>query len=160
MLKTCAVILVAIPLTIPNLACAADAPAGNEIESVTKEFVQAFVEGDAEKMQPHFAPDVIVERDPERGVRKKEQLRDDYAKMISAIGRDRWSELFKKVKPTVVKAAADGEVFEFVKAGDYICDLHWRESREGQRNGLDEAVIFVFRLVDGKYKVIGHFADY
>ena len=28
-------------------------------------------------MQPHFAPDVIVERDPERGVRKKDQLRDD-----------------------------------------------------------------------------------
>jgi type I site-specific restriction endonuclease len=133
--------------------------------------LKTFIEADALKMKGHFADKVLVMGTPVRfaaadAKRNKpaeltaEQLAAGYAKMFDQIGRDKWNETLKKTKPTLSKATKDGEHIELAKAGDYVYDLHFREAVKGKRAGLDEAVIFVFRSVGGKYRIVGHFADY
>jgi hypothetical protein len=136
---------------------------------VAKEFLKAVTETDAKKMKGHFADKVLVAGDlrfvaPDAGRKptevSKDQLADAYAKLFERIGRGKWTDLLKKVQPTLSKATKDGEYLEFVKAGDYVYDLHFREALKGRRKGLDEAVIFVFRKVDGRNRIVAHFADY
>jgi hypothetical protein len=107
-------------------------------------------EGDMRVMPPK-GPDGMLTRD---------QIADGYAKLFGGIGKEQWSDIFKKTQPTLVRAAKDGELVEFVKAGDWIYDVHLREAIRGARSGLDEAVVFVWRLVDGKPRIVGHYADY
>ena len=138
-------------------------------KAVAKRFLKAFADADVEKMQQHFADQVLFHGEPRFIGRAKldkpteltkRQLSDAYAKLFKRVGREKWNQLFKKTKPTLTKATADGKPIHLAKKGDYVYDLHFREATKGKRAGLDEAVIFVFRKVDNKYRIVAHFADY
>lgn len=89
------------------------------------------------------------------------KLAEGYGTLFEKFGDDkaRWTELVGKCKPTLEKAAAKGTPFEYVEAGDFVYDLHFREALKGSRRGYDEAIIFVLRKVGRKFVIIGHFAD-
>lgn len=70
-----------------------------------------------------------------------------------------WGQLMAAVKPTLVRVTTDGEHYEHARAGDYVYDLHLREGLKGKRSGLDEALLFVFREVGGRYVVVVHWGD-
>ena len=97
---------------------------------------------------------------PRRSGEERRQLADAYSKLFERVPVEKWKQLLDKSKPSLLEAPADGEPVKFAKKGDYVYDLHFREAIKGQRAGLDEAVIFVFRKVDGKYRIVAHFADY
>ena len=136
-------------------------------DAAAKAFFKAFTEADAQGMKAFLAERVRWDGDfrllppsaPD-GTLSRDQLVDGYAKLSGAMGREKWTEIFRNVQPTLARASKDGEVLEFVKAGDLIYDLHLREAIRGARSGLDDAVVFVWRIVDGKPRIVGHFADY
>jgi hypothetical protein len=162
---------VVVVVGLAALVGSAAAQAPKDAETAANEFLKTFIEADTANMKGHFAEKVIVLGTPVRFAApdtkgKKpaevtpEQLTTGYTKMFDQIGRDKWRETLKKVKPTLSKATKDGEHIELAKAGDYVYDLHFREAVRGKRAGLDEAVIFVFRKVGDKYRIVAHFADY
>lgn len=158
-------------LTAQHVATAAEPPQKREkIETVAAALKHAFVNADAKELKAYFAPKVLyigegrfidpnVMKFNEPTEITAEKLSQSYAKFADRVGKDKWKVVFGKVNPTLKKAEKDGELFKPIKAGDFIYDLHFRESVKGKRNGFDEAVIFVFRKVDGKFKVVAHLND-
>lgn len=140
-----------------------------DVEATAKQFFEAFTAGDVKKMETHFDDQILFDgdskflgRSPQEEPAKltKQQLLAAYTKLFERVGSEKWEQAFKKCKPTLTEAAADGKPIKVVKKGDYVYDLHFREAIKGQRAGLDEAVIFVFRKVDNQYLIVGHYADY
>ena len=137
-----------------------------EAEKAAAAFLQAFMSGDGTRMKEHFAEKVRIDGDmrflspaADQTV-TRDQLAEGYGKFFERIGREKWAGLIKTVKPTLTRAAKDGEVVAFVKAGDFVYDLHFREAVRGARADLDEAIVFVFRDIGGKPMIVGHYADY
>jgi hypothetical protein len=136
-------------------------------DTAARAFFKAFTDADAQSMKAFLAEKVRMDGDlrflppnaPD-GTITRDQLADGYTKLFGAIGREKWADIFRKVQPTLIRASKDGEVLAFVKAGDLIYDLHLREAIRGARSGLDDAVVFVWRVVDGKPRIVGHYADY
>lgn len=129
-------------------------------------FFQAFVSADVTRMKDHFAEKIRIDGDmrfltpaPDQTV-TRDQLAEGYDKFFERIGREKWTGLIKNAKPTLTRAAKDGELLAFVKAGDLVYDVHFREAIRGQRSDLDEAIVFVFRDIAGKPVIVGHYADY
>ena len=86
-----------------------------------------------------------------------------YSKMFDAMGRTEWGALVKQAQPSLTRASKDGTHAEdttnilptaFVKAGEYLFELKFPGS------GLDDVILFVLRPVDGKWKIVAHWADY
>jgi hypothetical protein len=139
---------------------------GADAEKAAAAFLQAFVSGDVTRMKEHFAEKVRIDGDlrflspaADQTV-TRDQLADGYGQFFERIGREKWTGLIKNAKPTLTRAAKDGEVVTFVKAGDFVYDLHFREAVRGARSDLDEAIVFVFRDIGGKPMIVGHYADY
>lgn len=155
--------------TIAEIAVADDGENDPQAKATAKQFFKVFTGADVEKMKEYFADQILF--DGERrfigrdkldnpAALTKRQLADAYSKLFERVPVEKWKQLLDKSKPSLLEAPADGEPVKFAKKGDYVYDLHFREAIKGQRAGLDEAVIFVFRKVDGKYRIVAHFADY
>jgi hypothetical protein len=149
-----------------------DASDKTEAEKLGAVIFEAFAAGDTEKLKASLPAKVLflgeprlIGIEPDGGLQKTpidveaEKLVAGYAKVIEKVGKEKWIEMTKKCKPTLEKATADGKPLPFVKAGDFVYDLHFREAIKGKARGLDEAILFVLRRVDGKFVVVGHFAD-
>ncbi|GAB4143182.1 MAG: hypothetical protein Tsb009_14120 [Planctomycetaceae bacterium] len=142
---------------------------GSELNVQVKQFHKSVIKGDVKKMSRYFADQILFDGDGrvvglgplDAPVRlTKRQILDSYTKLIKRVGREKWTSLFKKTKPTLTVTVANGNPIKIARKGDYVYDLHSREAIKGKRNGLDEAVIFIFRKVKGKYLIVAHFADY
>ena len=139
-------------------------------EKITASFIKAFKNGDVVGMSKHFAEEVSFIGDPkfigrQAGldgpvVLSKKDLVESYTKLFKLVGHESWLKHTAKAQPTVVVSKDGSELKWGVKKGDVICDMHFREANKGKRNGLDEAVIFVFRKTGDTYKVTFHLADY
>ena len=155
---------------LPHRSAFAQAePVDMKVEAVAQQFFEAFTNADLEKMKQHFGDEILFDGDRRFIPREvldeptkltQRQLADAYARLFERVGRKRWNELFQKSKPSLTKCTADGVPIKLAKQGDYVHDLHFREAVKGKRAGLDEAVIFVFRKVDGTYRIVAHYADY
>jgi hypothetical protein len=150
---------------MPARPMAAQAPAAGA-EKAAAAFLQAFLAADASRMKDSFADRVRIDGDMRfltpaaDGTVTRDQLADGYAKFFEKIGREKWAGVIKNAKPALTRAAKDGELLTFVKAGDFVYDRRFREALRGQRSDLDEATLFVFRDVAGKPAIVGHYADY
>ncbi|MEX2187379.1 MAG: hypothetical protein WD875_11310 [Pirellulales bacterium] len=134
---------------------------------------EAYSAGDMKKLTGHFAekvkfmgePRIVFDSPPEPGLVGKPidvetaKLVDGYAKVVEKVGKEKWSVMLKKCIPTLERATAKDMPIPTVEVGDFVYDLHFREATKGKRRGYDEAIIFVLRKVDGKFVVVGHFAD-
>jgi hypothetical protein len=163
-----AMLVAAAPIAVDRMAArprAAQAPAA-EVEKAAAAFLQAFLAADASRMKDYFADKVRIDGDMRfltpaaDGTVTRDQLADGYAKFFEKIGREKWTGVIKNAKPTLTRATKDGELLDFVRAADFVYDLHFREALRGQRSDLDEAIVFVFRDVAGKPAIVGHYADY
>jgi hypothetical protein len=142
-------------------------------EAVTKSLFAAFGSMDAAAMKDHFAATVRFIGDPQflgesRGPQVSRELTRDqlmaaYSKMFSTMDPERWRPLVKLLKPSLTRAVAAGGHPEdtngllpgdFVKPGEYLFELR------APGSGLDDVILFVLRPVDGRWKVIAHWADY
>jgi hypothetical protein len=149
------------------------APDAAQAETATKALFAAFGSLDAAAMKEHFADTVQFIGDPQflgesRGPQvmrnlKRDQLIDAYTKMFSTVDPLRWKDLAKQLKPTLKRATVAGSHPEdttgllpadFVKAGEYLFEL------KAPGSGLDDVILFVLRPIDGRWKVIAHWADY
>ena len=140
-----------------------------ELDQVAKRFFKAFTEADVTKMKEHFGDKILFDGDhrfiggdqaAEPTELTKRQFSDAYSKLFASVGREKWKKAFEMPQPTLVQAPADGKPIALAKKGDYVYDVRFRETNKGQRAGLDEAVIFIFRKVDGRYRIVAHYADY
>ena len=148
-------------------------PDAAQAEAAAKSLVGAFGSLDAPAMKEHFADTVRFIGDPQflgepRGPQVQRDLSRDqliaaYAKMFSTVDPLRWKDLAKQLKPTLKRATADGSHPEdttgilpadFVKAGEYLYEL------KAPGSGLDDVILFVLRPIDGRWKVVAHWADY
>jgi len=148
-------------------------PDAAQAETTTKALLAAFGALDAPGMKEHFADTVQFIGDPQflgepRGLQvrrnlSRDQLTAAYAKMFSAIDPLRWKDLTKQLTPSLKRATADGSHPEdttgilpsdFVKAGEYLYEL------KAPGSGLDDVILFVLRPIDGRWKVVAHWADY
>jgi hypothetical protein len=168
MRTTWLVLLLAAPMAVDRMNARSEAPQASvaDAEKAAAAFFQGFVAGDVTRMKDHFAEKVRIEGDirflspaADQTV-TRDQLADGYAKFFEKIGREKWTGLMKNAKPTLTRAAKDGELLSFVKAGDFVYDLHFREAVRGERSDLDEAILFVLRDVNGKPTIVAHYADY
>jgi hypothetical protein len=160
-------VLLIAAVAAPATVCAA--AEADDVERVAAQFFEAFIHADVDKMGQHFADKVLFDGEEQFIGREaldepaeltKTELSDAYRKLFKKIGRERWSGLLKRVKPTLSEVTEDEKPVRLAKAGDYVYDLHFREAIKGKRRGLDEAILFVFRKVDGKFRIVAHFADY
>jgi hypothetical protein len=148
-------------------------PGAAQVEATTRPLFAAFAAMDAEALKDHLADSVRFIGDPrflgETGRRqvvrdlKRDELVAAYARMFSAMDKDRWGGLIKQVTPSLSRATSPGSHPEdtkgllpsdFVKAGEYLYQL------KAPGSGLDDVILFVLRLVDGKWRVVAHWADY
>jgi hypothetical protein len=141
-------------------APAADAAEAN---STAKALGEVFVAADLARLKEHFAERVQFAGDlrfvSRTGTGQVEITRDElaaaYERLFNGVGRDRWTTMMKATNPAMSRAAKDAEKFPFVKAGEYIYEL-----RLAGRTGADDVIVFVLRRIDGKFRVVGHWADY
>lgn len=152
------------PQTVPDAA---------QAEATTKALFAAFGSLDAPGMKEHFADTVRFIGDPQflgepRGLQVQRDLSRDqliaaYAKMFATVDPLRWKDLAKQLKPSLKRATAAGSHPEdttgllppdFVKADEYLYEL------KAPGSGLDDVILFVLRPIDGRWKVIAHWADY
>lgn len=132
-------------------------------EATTKGLMEAFVGANAAKLTEYFADKVTFAGDlrflggESQGQQEvtREQLASAYTRMFDAMGREKWDAIMKGSIPALTRAPKAGEPFSFVKPGDYIYEL-----RQPDRTGMDDVILFVLRPVEGKLKVVGHWADY
>ena len=139
-------------------------------KETTKEFIKAFKEADAKSMSKAFAPEIefagdhkflgLANRIPKTVPVNAADLATSYEKLFKMYGKEPWKKLASKAKPTMTVSRDGKELKGLVKAGDIICDMHFKEAKGGKPRGFDEAVIFVFRKIDGQYRIVFHFADY
>lgn len=172
----CAAMLVA-TFTFPSLQAGQSAipvtPSTAEAEATAQTLLKAFTAGDVPGIAQHFADKVLFIGDPQflggpRGPHPRveltrEQLTEAYTKMLNAMGRDRWTTILKQAKPIIRRAVSDESHAEdtngilpanFIKAGEHVLELKFPGS------GIDDVVLFVLRAIDGKFKVVAHWADY
>jgi hypothetical protein len=135
-----------------------------EVETATTAFSAAFLAADVEKFAVYFADKVTFEGDlrflgaPQKaGVMEptRDELTKAYARMFAAMGRDNFAAVVKSAVRELKPIAKDGELFSVTKTGDWVYSL----SLPG-RTGDDDVLMFVFRRVDGGYRIIAHWADY
>jgi hypothetical protein len=134
-----------------------------EVTKVASLYLNAFKKANLKEMKKYFYKNLSFDGDKKfinKNQLSKEELIKSYATLFNKIEKQKWSKVMDKVKPTIVKAQKDNEMFKAVKAGDYIYDLHFREAMKGKRRKLDEAIVFIFRKINGKYLIIHHYADY
>ena len=149
------------------------APDRSQAEATAKALFTAFVSMDAAAMREHFADKVLFIGDPQflgepRGVQVQRNLTRDqvmaaYSRMFTGMDRGKWAELGKVLTPTLTRVEKPGGYPEdktgilpadFVKAGEFLYEL------KAPGSGLDDVILFVLRPVDGKWKVVAHWADY
>lgn len=142
-------------------------------EATTKALLAAFVAADAAAMKDHFADKVLFVGDPQflnepRGYQVQRELTRDqiigaYARMFQTVDRAKWAGLGKVLTPSLTRVEKTGSHREdttgilpadFVKAGEFLYEL------KAPGSGLDDVILFVLRPVDGKWKVVAHWADY
>ena len=135
-----------------------------EVETATKAFAAAFLTADVEKFTTYFAEKVTFEGDlrflgaPQKaGVMEpsRDELTKAYARMFAAFGRDNFAAVIKPSVSELKPIAKDGELFSVTKTSDWVYSL----SLPG-RTGDDDVLMFVFRRVDGVFRIIAHWADY
>jgi len=134
-------------------------------EQVAEQITNSFKKADAEGMAKYCAGKVNIIRNPRlKGKVTPEHTKEEFTKAYSdffkIVGKDKWIKLVKNIKPTVKKATKEDQVIKGVKKGDYIVDLHFRESYKKNRRGLDEAVIFILQKIDNEFQIVIHYADY
>ena len=148
-------------------------PESAQAEAAAQALLKAFTAGDVPAMSEHFAEKLLFIGDPQflgesRGPQvhrdlTRAELAAAYTKLFDGMGRDRWTALVKQATPSVHRATANESHPEdtagilppdFAKAGDTVCEIRFRGS------GLDDVLLFVLRPIDGKLKVVAHWADY
>lgn len=158
----------------PQAGAASATPTAAQAESTAKSFLQALGAADVSGMKDHFADTVefvgdlrfLGEPAGSRGPKKvtRDQIAAAYTRLFGAMGREKWIELTKPLQPTLTRAAKDaghpddvqGELPPaFVKTGEYLYEL-----RFPGKTGLDDILLFVLRPIDGKWKIVAHWADY
>jgi hypothetical protein len=127
--------------------------------------VTSFQKGDVTGLVALCSHDVQIQGTPAGGgpggvKRFSDFYTEFFAKTIPAFGQDKWRKLVEKIQPTVTTAEQKDRPIEGVEPGDIVLDLHFREAIKGERNGLDEAVIFVLRKSEQGMKIVSHYADY
>jgi hypothetical protein len=159
-----------------------------QAQATWQALLKAFTAGDVKGITEHFADKMLFIGDPQflgepRGLQVRRELTRDqlssaYTTLFDAMGRDKWTALVKQSKPSVrravkaeshiedtsVRRAVKAESHiedttgilpaDFIKAGEYVCELRFPGS------GLDDVLLFVLRPIDGKFKVVAHWADY
>jgi len=153
----------------------AQAPKNLSIDQTTQNFFAAFKKAELATMSQYFSSEILFlgdhkffyENTKPDIVRKKtkSELIIAYHNLFNKVGLAKWSKLLNKVKPTLESYVTGDEYNKLLKTGlfkkdDILFDIHFREGIKLKRVGLDEAVIFVFRKVNDRYLVVGHFADY
>jgi hypothetical protein len=144
-----------------------------QAQATWQALLKAFTAGDVKGITEHFADKMLFIGDPQflgepRGLQVRRELTRDqlssaYTTLFDAMGRDKWTALVKQSKPSVRRAVkAESHIedttgilpADFIKAGEYVCELRFPGS------GLDDVLLFVLRPIDGKFKVVAHWADY
>ena len=151
------------------------APKNLSIEQTTQNFLAAFKKADIPMMSRYFASNILFlgdhkmfykEDSSDTLVKKtKSEMIIAYNNIFKKVGVPKWSKYLLKVKPTFESYVTGEDYKKLLDLGlfekdDILYDLHFREAVKQKRIGLDEAVIFVFRKVENRYLVVGHFADY
>ncbi len=165
-MKKTQIIAAALLLLASSLASMAD----HDHEKTTAAFIETFKRADAEGMAKYFSENVKFVGD-HRFIDRQESLSkpieisrsdllESYNRLFALCGKEKWKRIVSKVKPSISVSENGGELKGYVKKGDVICDMNFREATKGKRNGVDEAVIFVFRREGDAYKVVFHLADY
>jgi hypothetical protein len=85
-------------------------------------------------------------------------LTTSYNHFANKVGRPRLTAILKQRPWKLLRSDRDGFPYRHVKAGDYVTFLHLRTDEPPEV--LDEAVVFVFRQVDGAYRIVAHLADF
>ena len=140
-----------------------------ELKDTTDEFLKAFKNADTESMSKYYAESIKFLGDHKftgkaRSIDPveltKEELNRCYIKLFKLVKKERWAKLTANLKPTIEISKAGGLYKGLVKKGDIIYNVHFRQAVKGKDKGLDEAVIFIFRKISGKYLIVSHIADY
>ena len=172
---TAFVVLLLAGMSMPQAQSApvSPSPEAAQAEAAAQALLKAFTAGDVPALSEHFADIVAFIGDPQfLGEPGGPQIRRDltraelaaaYTKLFDGMGRDQWTALVKRATPKVHRATANESHPEdttgvlppdFAKAGEYVCELRFPGSE------LDDVLLFVLRPVDGKFRVVAHWADY
>ena len=171
-------IVISLVLAVSVVVQAATPPAqatpdAAQAETTAQALLAAFSAMDAPAMKEHFAGTIRFIGDPQflgepRGQQVMRDLTRDqvisaYTKMFSGIDPATWKGLVKQLKPSLARATTAGSHREdttgllpadFVKAGEYLYEL------KAPGSGLDDVILFVLRPVEGRWKIVAHWADY
>ncbi len=139
------------------------------IKETSDKFLKAFKNADAKSMSEYYADSITFAGDPKFIDKKamnapisltKGELHNSYLKLFKLVKKERWVKITSNLQPTIKTSIIGGEYKGLVKKGDFIFNLHFRKAAKGKDKGLDEAVIFIFRKINGKYLIVTHIADY
>jgi len=143
------------------------------LESATNGFFDAFIRGDALQLETYFSETVnflgvysLFSEDIPRtkqSEKKRAEVLNAYQNLFNTIGKERWYDNMKKLRPSV-ESSVNNEYQRLQKQGlfrkkDIVYDLHFREMLKGERRGLAESQLFVFRKTEHAYKIVAIFSD-
>lgn len=85
----------------------------------------------------------------------RQELVEAYARLFDRLRSKGWAKLMEGRRPLINISQKDGHHFDRATAGDYVFEL----GRPGA-GGADRIYVYVFRKIDGKYRIVLHAADY
>ena len=147
------------------IACSSPAalpPPDPEVDQESKLFLAALTAGDL-GIGKYFADRVQVVGHLEfvggsgRGTQdvSRRELVEAYARIFDRLRSKGWAKLMEGRRPLLNIAQKDGHHFDRATAGDYVFELG-----QPAASGLVRIYVFVFRKIDGKYRIVTHAADY
>ena len=165
--------MLALALMAPQAAPDSQAAERAQVEPITKTLFEAFRSGDVPALKGLFADKVLFAGDlaflgdgrGSRGAREitRDELAKAYDSFYKAIGTEKWTGLIKQTTQSLVRANQKGGHPDdskaelpknFVLVGDYVYQLSFPGS------GMDDIILFILRPVDGKWRIVAHWADY
>jgi hypothetical protein len=140
-------------------------------QETARAFWTKMVEGTADAIAPFYAETVTLaagsellkpqwgiasgQRDQDQDI-PSQKLLEGYRRMMDQAGREKWRAAFSQVpREDVVTEVAeqDGLPLSCVRKGDVVLRVIPPKDR-------DNVLTYVFRLVDGSWKVVGERTDY
>ena len=148
-----------------------------KLENTANNFLEAYMNADSNKMKPYFSNKVNFLGDYSLFNESKKQsilsektnieMTEGYENFFTALNKKKpnlWKKAISKVEPHFQTLHVENDYHKLQELGlfetdDFIYDLHFREANKGERNGFDEAIIFVFRKVGDEFLIIAHMSD-
>ena len=152
-------------LALASILAASPTPAQapTDIDSLAVAFREALAASDVPGLRRFFADTVRFEGDTRfvggrerlgQVVVTRDQLAQAYTRLFADAGRAEWSELIGALRSTLQRAARDGQP-PLASAGDYVYTL-----TQPGRSGPDDSLVFIFRRIEDRWRIVAHWADY